>query len=85
MSVYRQAVLDGRISPAECRSRPQVKRGEPTGETVYSVTRRALRAIKQEEAQHRALGVELGQTKAYRRQLAGDLARAASKRKVAKP
>lgn len=81
MSVYRQAVLDGRISPAECRSRPQIQRGLPTGGTVYSVTRRALRAIKREEAQHRALGVEIGQTKAYRRQLAADLATAAKARR----
>jgi len=53
VSVYFPAVLDGRISKAECRTRPKREWGRATEAVVYSVTARALRAIKRQEAEVR--------------------------------
>ena len=78
MSVYYQALRDGRITKGECRSRPHRWHA---GVTVDSVTAKAL---KRGDAEYRNSLTEPHRRKAYRRALAAELASAASKRKAGK-
>jgi hypothetical protein len=75
MSVYYEAILTGRIHPADCPSRQS-----RAGHTVYTVTKRALRERKRLEAVLRNEYTPHDRTRRYRRELAADLAAARRER-----